>query len=125
MRASMTAGSQTQSLQCGSGRLVPETDQEVRTKDSGAREWGDSSLPALARFGLSTRNPDCGVPCARGMRRRLRERDWRHHRRDQGRAAFGGIAARRFYPPPYQPLSNSSSAFRGRSLRGQAKQRPV
>ena len=68
MRASMTAGSQTQSLQCGSGRLVPETDQEVRTKDSGAREWGDSSLPALARFGLSTRNPTavCPAPAACG-----------------------------------------------------------
>jgi hypothetical protein len=50
MRASMTAGSQTQSLQCGSGRLVPETDQEVRTKDSGAREPRDSSLASACPF---------------------------------------------------------------------------
>jgi len=33
-----------------------EADQEARTKESGASEWHDSSLPALARFGLSTRN---------------------------------------------------------------------
>jgi hypothetical protein len=83
----------------------------------------DSSLPALARFGLSSRNPTAVRPAP--IRRRLRERDWLHHRRDEGRAAFGSIVARRFYPPSYQPLSNSSSVFRGRSLRGEAKQRPV
>ena len=68
MRASMTAGSQTQSLQCGSGRLVPETDQEVRTKDSGGGSRAIPPLPVLVRFGLSTRNPDrvCPAPAACG-----------------------------------------------------------
>jgi len=76
-------------------------------RDQGKRCEGsprDSSLPALARFGLSSRNLDCGVPRARGMRRRLRERACLHRRRDQDRAAFGGIVVRRFCPPPYQPL---------------------
>ena len=28
-----------------------------KTKESGTREWRDSSLPVLVRFGLSSRNP--------------------------------------------------------------------
>jgi hypothetical protein len=43
-----------------------EADQEVRTKESGAREWRDSSLPALARFGLSSRNPTAVRPAPAG-----------------------------------------------------------
>src|SRR5262245_29209155 len=96
------------------GESVPEADQEARTKESGVGEPGESSLPALARFGLSSRNPTA-APATQGIRRKIRERDWLHHRRDKCRPAFGSIVA-----PPYQPLSNSSSE---RSLRGEAKQR--
>jgi len=41
---------------------VPETDRQAKTEEIGAREWRDSSLPALARFGLSSRNPTVCAP---------------------------------------------------------------
>src|SRR5262245_3389272 len=47
---------------CTFWELMPEADHEVRTKASDVREPRDSSLPVLARFALSSRNPTAVRP---------------------------------------------------------------